>query len=217
MKPTKDMSSRSLRPPSREGNEARPIGSDRAGPLEPFAAAGRALLLAGATLLVFPSAVLAALHADRGSASFDASGPAGLRIQGKTTDISVSEAKESVRVTVALANLDTGIDLRNRHMREKYLEVPKYPTATLDVPRSALHFPEEAHEIGGSASGSMTIHGHSRPAVFTYKARRDHDAIDVTGTTHIDMNDFGIVVPSYLGITVKPGIDISVHFVAHDV
>ena len=41
------------------------------------------------------------------------------------------------------ASLDTGIDLRNKHMREKYLEVQKYPNAVLTVDRSTLHFPDD--------------------------------------------------------------------------
>src|SRR4051794_19552154 len=85
----------------------------------------------------------AALTAPKGSATFEAAGPGGLRIEGKTTEVVVSEAQGAVHVAVTLEHVDTGITLRNRHMREKYLETSKYPTADLVVPRASLTFPEE--------------------------------------------------------------------------
>ena len=117
---------------------------------------------------------------------------------------------------MGLATLDTGIELRNRHMREKYLEVQKYPNAMLVVDRSTLRLPDEGRESSGSANGTITIHGQSRPVSFTYKVHRNREAFDVTGSVHVNMNDYGIQVPSYLGITVKPDVDIVAGFVAHD-
>ena len=172
------------------------------------------IVIAWATL---PATAEAVLRATGGAASFDASGPAGLKIQGKTSDVSVSETQGNVRVNVALANLDTGIDLRNHHMRDKYLEVQKYPEAVLVVEKASLRVPEDGKDSSASANGTMTIHGQTKPVTFTYKAHRDHDAVDVSGSAHIDIREFGIVVPSYLGITVKPGVDVAAHFVAHDV
>ena len=165
---------------------------------------------------LFPSIADAALSASSGSASFEATGPAGLRIEGKTTEVAVSEANGTVHVAVTLEHMDTGITLRNRHMREKYLETAKYPTADLVVPRTALTFPEEGKTFSGSAAGTLTIHGTSKPVTFTYRAQRNKSAYDVDGSVSIDMHDYGIQVPSYLGITVKPGIDVHVKFVAND-
>ena len=71
--------------------------------------------------------------------TFEGKGPAGFKVTGSTTDLSVAEADGNVVVTVPLANLNTGIDLRDHHMKEKYLEVPKYPSAVLTIARSALH------------------------------------------------------------------------------
>jgi polyisoprenoid-binding protein YceI len=62
----------------------------------------------------------------------------------------------------------------------------------------------------------MTIHGQSRPMTFSYRAHRDHQSYDVTGSLRINIKDYGIDVPSYLGVTVKPDVDITVHYVATD-
>lgn len=150
------------------------------------------------------------------SAAFFAVGPAGLKIEGKTSELEVAEGDGKIKVVVPLANLNTGISLRNKHMREKYLEVAKYPRAELVVDRSALSTPAEGSEASGSATGSMSIHGRTKPVVFRYSARQSNGAYAVTGSTRINIKDFGIDVPSYLGVTVKPDIDINVRFSAAD-
>src|SRR5579863_3203967 len=73
--------------------------------------------------------------------SFAASGPAGMSIEGTTSELTVADQGDNIVITVPLANLTTGISLRDRHMRDKYLEVQKFPTATLTVARSALKLP----------------------------------------------------------------------------
>jgi polyisoprenoid-binding protein YceI len=172
--------------------------------------------LAAIAFSTLPAPSRAAVQGNGGSVTFDAMGPAGFKLQGKTSAVSVSETGGTVRVSVGLATLDTGIELRNRHMREKYLEVQKYPNAMLVVDRSTLRLPDEGRESTGSANGTITIHGQSRPVSFTYKVHRNREAFDVTGSVRVNMNDYGIQVPSYLGITVKPDVDIVAGFVAHD-
>jgi polyisoprenoid-binding protein YceI len=168
------------------------------------------------TAITLSSTAFAALQTTAGSATFVAQGPAGLRIEGKTSDVHVSESQGQLHVSVGLANLDTGIALRNRHMREKYLEVQKYPSAELLVSRAALSLPQDGAGVSGTATGIMMIHGQSKPVSFTYRAHRDHQAYDVTGNVHVNITDYGIDVPSYLGVTVKPDVDIGVRYVAND-
>ncbi len=146
------------------------------------------------------------------SAVFTAAGPAGLKIEGKTSDLDVTEANDSVKVSVKLGALDTGMSLRNKHMREKYLETGKFPTADLLVPRSALQIPQDGGKLSASTTAQITIHGQTKPVTIRYEARRTGTTYDVQATTNVNMNDFGITVPSYLGVTVRPEVDISVRF-----
>lgn len=142
--------------------------------------------------------------------SFSASGPGGLKIEGKTAEIAASEAGGKIHFAVPLAHLDTGIELRNKHMRDKYLEVGKFPNAELVVDRSALKAPADGQDSSGSLPGTMTIHGQTRPVNVAYKAHRAGAAYQVSGTVHLDIREFGIVVPSYLGVTVKPEVEVAV-------
>lgn len=171
-------------------------------------------MAAAITIATTPAA--AALRSSSGTASFTALGPAGMKIHGTTPNVSVSESNQMVLVRVGLSNLDTGISLRNRHMREKYLEVSKYPNAELVVKRSELKFPEEGKDSKSSASGTLTIHGKSRTVNFNYDAKRSANTIDVNGSVRVDIREYGIAEPSYLGLSVKPNVDVAVHFTAGD-
>jgi polyisoprenoid-binding protein YceI len=153
---------------------------------------------------------------DKADVRFFASGPGGLKIEGKTSTLNLVDDGQLVKIFVPLNTLDTSIDLRNKHMREKYLETEKFPNAELQVARSALKIPAKGTSTSGEAQGTLTIHGASKPATFKYEAKADGGGIDVTGSMHVNMKDFGITQPSYLGVSVKTDVDITVHFRATD-
>ena len=138
--------------------------------------------------------------------SFSASGPGGLSIVGTTSELAVAEAGEDLVVTVPLKNLDTKIELRNKHMKEKYLEVGKYPNAELRVAKSAVQAPS------GKATGQLSLHGQTKPVTFSYATKPDGAATGVTSSFHLNTNDFGIEKAGYAGISVKPDIDVNVSF-----
>jgi polyisoprenoid-binding protein YceI len=132
------------------------------------------------------SAVLVSVH-----------GPAGLNVQGVTHELGVAERGGDLVFQVALAGLDTGIGLRNRHMRG-YLDVAHYPEAELHVARKKVVFPPEGKSVESAAQGTLTLHGISKPC-------------PIHGTTRIDIRDFGIDVPVW-GVGVEPHVGIQVDF-----
>ncbi len=150
------------------------------------------------------------------SVSFTTAGPGGLKINGTTTALTVVDDAQAVVVTVALGNLTTGIGLRDKHMREKYLQTPTYPNASLRVARGDLKFPAAGAQAEGDAPGTMTIHGQNHSVTVHYTIKRDGAAYGVSGAVRVNMKDYGIEVPTYLGVTVKPDVDIAVRFDAKD-
>jgi polyisoprenoid-binding protein YceI len=140
--------------------------------------------------------------------SFTAAGPAGMKIEGTTSELKVTEEGGSVVVDVPLTNLVTGIALRDQHMKEKYLEVAKFPDAVLTVARSAIKVPAG----GADAQGTLKLHGQARPVTVRYDAAADGDGLVVHGKLHIKMDEYGITIPSYLGVTVKPDVDVVAAF-----
>ena len=172
----------------------------------------RLALLVVVLLAVFPGLVYGALKASEGKVSFICTGPGGIHIEGTSTALSAEARGEAVVVTVPLGPLSTGIALRDSHMHEKYLESKTYPTAELLVPRAGLQFPAEGQSVEATAPGTLSLHGTSKPVTVHYKASRHGALYDVSGDVHIDMNDYNITQPSYLGIKVRPQVDIAVSF-----
>lgn len=149
-----------------------------------------------------------------GAAAFHASGPAGMAIDGTTSDVSVSDDGTTVLITVKLAGLKTGMDLRDEHTR-KALETDKFPSSELKIGRDKLKFPSGG-ESTGEATGSLKLHGQSKDVKIRYTATPKGDGFDVKGKARINMEDFGIKPPTYLGVGVKPEVDIDVSFSAKD-
>jgi polyisoprenoid-binding protein YceI len=165
-----------------------------------------------ALICAAPAVVLAALQASQAAVTFTCTGPGGLHVQGKGSELQVAEKDGALVLTVPLAHVTTGIGLRDTHMREKYLEADKYPNAELAVPRAGLKFPSDGESVDATAPGTMNIHGTSKPVTFHYKAVRHGATYEVSGDVHLNMNDYGITTPSYLGITVKPPVDVTASF-----
>lgn len=173
-----------------------------------------AVAVAVALALVMSTAAFAGwTKSGEGQATFRATGPAGFKMEGKTPTLDVKDDGTTITVTVGLEQLATGISLRDKHMRDKYLEVAKFPTTTLAVPVASLKLPAGAGVGEGDATGDYTLHGVTKPRSFHYKATCDAAGLcSVEGTMNLNMNEHGVVVPSYLGITVKPDLTVLATF-----
>jgi polyisoprenoid-binding protein YceI len=150
--------------------------------------------------------------------SFTAIGPAGMRIVGTTHDLTAREdGQEALTVAVSLSNLTTGIGLRDKHMREKYLEVQTYPTAVLRVPKAKLKLPASGQSGSFDGEGTLTLHGKTKPVAFRYTAKSNGGSgYAVNASMTLDMNDYGIETPKYLGVAVKPSVELAVSLSAED-
>lgn len=172
----------------------------------------RIIGIASGLLTVSAAGYAALTSASDAHITFGAAGPAGFKIEGTTNELAVSEGGGNVVVTVPLGNLSTGISLRDHHMKEKYLEVGKYPAAVLTVSRAALKMPASGEQQEADVPATLALHGQTRSVTVHYSAKGDGGAFATQGRFHINMNEYGITVPSYLGVTVKPDIDVSASF-----
>ena len=76
-----------------------------------------------------------------------------------------------MKVSVPLASMKTGISIRDKHMHEKYLQTPNFPSADLQVPRASLKIPAAGGNVAQDAAGTLTLHGKSKPSISTTRAR----------------------------------------------
>lgn len=163
------------------------------------------------TMLLCTGAFARLVGIGKPSVRFLAVGPAGLKIDGHSSLLSAEENKSVIEVTTPLTHLYTGISLRDHHLRG-YLETDKYPSATLAVSRSALKLPQDRQTIEAQATGRFTLHGVSRSVPFRYKALRTGSDYHVQGLMQIDIRDYKVEVPCFLGVCVHPVVKIKVKF-----
>jgi len=144
--------------------------------------------------------------------TFHATGPGGIKIEGETAQLEFKDKAEEWEIVVALDTLTSGISLRDRHMKEKYRETPKYPKAELVVRKSDLRLPSAGGFSEGKAPAILKLHGRQKEVLIDYRVRRAGSGYAVNGTIHLDMRDYDVATPSYLGVSVKPNVEVAASF-----
>jgi polyisoprenoid-binding protein YceI len=112
-------------------------------------------------------------------------------------------------INVDLKTLDTGITLRNDHMREEYLEVGKDPgfdTAVLSEVR--LDGADASFQGRTRFTATLLLHGTKRPVTGPAEIRRDAGGVRVEASFPVVLADYGIPVPRYLGVGVKNEVQV---------
>jgi polyisoprenoid-binding protein YceI len=120
-------------------------------------------------------------------------------------------------LVVDLRTLDTGIALRNDHMREKYLEVdkaPGYDEATLSEIDLKGVDPDSA-DGKGSFTGSLMLHGTRKTVSGPVEVRQAGPGrVRVKASFRLNLSEYNIPEPRYLGVGVKDTVQVEVSFVA---
>lgn len=119
----------------------------------------------------------------------------------KTKDIKGEARVEGAKVkaeniVVSLKNLDTGMSLRNDHMKNKFLEVGKYPDAIL----------VKGEGENGKGTGRIKIRGVEKDFNGTYKVIGS----EVEAEFELLLSDFGISGINYKGVGVEDKIKLKV-------
>ena len=119
-------------------------------------------------------------------------------------------------LAVDLRTIDTGIDLRNEHLKEKYLEVDKgtgYDQAVLsEVTLQGLNADASAGK--GSFTGSLMLHGVKKTVTGPVEIRQAGTGRRVRASFPVNLPDYNIDKPRYLGVGVKDTVQVSVTFTA---
>ena len=174
------------------------------------------LVLVGATVIDPPT-----FRVDQGDVRVVCRMTVGGSFEAKTTAISGSMTARASgsrgydgSVSVDLRSLDTGISLRNEHLRENYLEVNKGPgfdTATLSG-IDLNGFNPDAPEGKGSFTGLLTLHGVTKAVTGTVDVRQAGGGLHVQASFPVDVLDYRISKPRYMGIGVKDTVEVEVAF-----
>lgn len=100
-------------------------------------------------------------------------------------------------IEVDLTTLTTKMALRDDHMKSKYLEVGKYPTAVLVSGKGSA----------GKGTGKIKIRGVEKDITGTYKILNDKE---VQANFDLNLPDYNITGIRYMGIGVKDTVNLKV-------
>jgi polyisoprenoid-binding protein YceI len=112
---------------------------------------------------------------------------------------------------VELQTLETGIGVRDRHMKNNYLEVEKGPafaTATIEDIRI------EKMEGKTVFSGMLSLHGQKKKVTGAAELQQKDGKIRVQAQFPVKVSEFEIPAPTYLGVGVRDEIQIKVSLLA---
>jgi polyisoprenoid-binding protein YceI len=135
--------------------------------------------------------------------------------EAKALEGSLSLKGDNVSGTAkfALDTLATGIGMRDRHMKEKYLETAKFPKAEFAL--TELKVPEALQKGDGVAKeipfkGTLTIHGVSQPVIGVAKMERSGGKAEFEFAFGTKIPAHKIDLPSFMGVTVAEDVQITV-------
>ena len=145
--------------------------------------------------------------------------PAMIKIKGVShapvTKAKIVNNKMSVESNLVLKDLDTGIGMRDEHMKDEYLEVKKFPTAILKIENIIL---PNGFEVKPTAiqnqnfEGNLTLHGKTHKIAGTFSLS---GSLELDAKFDIKITDYGIELPNYLGVVVADtvGIDTKIFLI----
>ena len=125
----------------------------------------------------------------------------------------------TVQVEVDLASLDTGIPMRNKHMRENHLETDKYPKAVFEGGRiidASARTLSPGTTVHLRLAGQFDLHGVKRPLEAPVDVTQARDGT-LQITTHFDvaLADYNINRPQFLVMKLEDKQHVTVQVTAH--
>ncbi len=117
---------------------------------------------------------------------------------------------------VDLTTLDTGIELRNTHLRDTYLEVYRGQNFARAVISGIALDGADPRTFEGEAAFSATLrlHGVERSVSGVAELARTPDGIEVVAHFPVALPDHTIQAPRYLGVGVRDQVEAEVRFMA---
>jgi len=109
--------------------------------------------------------------------------------------------------TVDLMKLETGITLRDRHLRNNYLEVQKGPDFAV---ARMVNLKLDRVPGKGTLRGLLTLHGQQREVSGTADIQPQGAGYRVEASFPVRISEFQIPEPTYLGVGVKDEVTVRV-------
>lgn len=120
--------------------------------------------------------------------------------------------KSSLYFEVILSSLDTGIGLRNRHIRENYLETDKYPITHFSrkIIKAESISDEQGYKV--QVAGKIYLHGVDRPLEVNGTLLGDENNYQIRTKFIVKLSDFNIEIPSIMFYKIDEAMDLELDF-----
>lgn len=103
-------------------------------------------------------------------------------------------------ISLELASLRTGIELRDKHMIQNYFEAPRFPRAVLRSISGA----------DGRFKGELTLHGRTQVIEGAFELKSKASGQDlVEARFNTTLSAFGIKEASYMGVGVEDEVEVT--------
>lgn len=120
-------------------------------------------------------------------------------------------SKSQLYFEVDLNTIDTGIGLRNRHMRENYLETDKYRYASYKGEISYVkRVSDNSYEV--EVKGSMNIHGVKKSLPIKGKITTSDNGLRVQSQFNVNLLDHSIEIPKFMFLKINEIMDMRLDF-----
>lgn len=137
----------------------------------------------------------------------------------------------SGKVSVKVATIRTGIELRDEHLRaDNWLDAKKHPEAIFEVTKiTGAKTIKPNQPVSAKVHGKFSLHGVTKEVVADTKIRwvplteemkkipgMKSDILRIQGTFNIKLTDYKISVPTIVRLKVSNEIEVNVNLRAHE-
>lgn len=158
-----------------------------------------------ALALALPSHAGMQLEGKRKISFFAVGSPGFLSIEGKTEEITLEDDGTALTFTVPMDTVETGMGLRDSHMRKKFVQTDQFPNVTLVVQRDQVEWPSGA-TTKGTLTAAFTAHGVTKDVEVAYTVKEIKTGLRITAEFPFNTSEHGIEIPSYKLVEVDPAM-----------
>ncbi len=124
------------------------------------------------------------------------------------TEMKLEKNTFSGNAIVDLEKLNSGIDLRDKHLKDKYLETKKFPQAKIVIEPQEITYAKEIE-----LKAKLMLHGEEKEVILKSRFMKEDNKLNFISNFEVLLSLFKIELPSFQGISaankVKLKIDTS--------